>query len=395
MAVVGDAPVLIGFAEAMAGIEASWSIRGTGREVVAFSRRGARPALRYSPGVEVHQVTPPEIDVAATIGEISDLATRLGVGLVLPLDDSALWVGSRAHFADAVFAGPTGPAAEAMFDKALQLQLAAAAGFLVPPTQVVESFDQVSPDEWPVVVKPALVLTEHHGRLLRPGGLVLNGKEEHAEAKRVAGRVLVQPLLRGRGEGLFGHRSRSGLHALSAHRRVRMVNPQGSASSACESIPVEPDLAISAETFLEGLSWRGLFMFEFLKDSAGRSWFMEINGRTWGSLALSRRRGYEYASWTVEAALDESYLPKEPDAPPQILCRNVGLELAHLAYVVRGPQSAALTDWPKTGRTVRDIFTISKNDRLYNFDRHDYRMLMADTFMTLLDLGRKFRASRT
>ena len=165
--------------------------------------------------------------------------------------------------------------------------------------------------------------------------------------------LIVQPLIHGTGEGLFGHATKDGVVAWSAHRRVRMLNPQGSASSACESFPVDQGLIGPAERFLTGLGWRGLFMLEFLRDRAGTPWFMELNGRAWGSLALARRRGFEYPAWTVRAALD---------------------------------------DWPRLWPTVRGLARVSpRRHRLYNWNRRQPRVLAADTYQTLRAYARRAR----
>ncbi len=169
-----------------------------------------------------------------------------------------------------------------------------------------------------------------------------------------------------------------------------MLNPEGSASSACESHPVDESLTGPAERFLTGIGWRGLFMLEFLRDDDGRPWLMELNGRAWGSLALARRRGYEYPAWSVQAALDESFVPQPPRNPRDVLCRNIGLELVHLAFVARGPQSASLTNcWP----TIRNLLKISRRDRLYNWKRSQPRVLLADTLQTLRQYVGRARGS--
>ena len=38
----------------------------------------------------------------------------------------------------------------------------------------------------------------------------------------------------------------------------------------------------------------------------GPAWFVELNGRPWGSMALARRQGLEYPAWQVTLALDAS-----------------------------------------------------------------------------------------
>jgi hypothetical protein len=174
-----------------------------------------------------------------------------------------------------------------------------------------------------------------------------------------------------------------------------MVNPQGSASSACRSQPVDPDLIEPIERFLSKIGWRGMFMLEFLRDSAGTPWFMELNGRAWGSMALARRRGFDYPAWTVISALTPNFEPVMPSKPPEIRCRNLGLELVHLAFVARGPQSEASMEWPRLGAAVRQVCTFARGDRLYNWNPSQPTVLAADVFETLRSYARKMASRRT
>ena len=305
--------------------------------------------------------------------------------MLLPLDDSALWVCSRLDGSGVPVAGPTGYAADCALDKGRQLAIAREAGLPVPGTRVLEDLSEHVTIDAPVMVKPARALYEVDGSLVRPSGTIC---AHDAELRRAAARswhppLLVQPLIRGAGEGLFGHAGADGVVAWSAHRRVRMVNPHGSSSAACRSHPVDPELIRPSERFLKAIGWRGLFMLEFLRDRDGTPWFMELNGRTWGSMALSRRRGFEYPAWTVRAALEPSFVPDPPPDPVDLVCRNVGLELVHLMFVARGPQSDAPVDWPSLGRTLGDICKIDRGDRFYNWNPRQPSVLLADATGTL------------
>jgi predicted ATP-grasp superfamily ATP-dependent carboligase len=384
--------VVIGFAEAMAAVEAAWSLIAAGFDVVAFTRRGTKPPLRFVRQVLLHEVCPPEDDAFRAVDDVERLLCSIGRSVLLPLDDHALWVCGRVKAADVVLAGGPVAALEYALDKSLQLEAAAKAGFLVPPTEVAQSLSGLEWDIFPLIVKPARALYESEGKLVRPTGTVCADEEELQQASKEPWQppILVQPLVRGVGEGLFGHVSPGGVVAWSAHRRLRMVNPQGSASSACLSSAVDSSLVEPAERFLKAIGWRGLFMLEFLRDGDGRAWFMELNGRAWGSMALARRRGFEYPAWTVESALDHDFVPETPLAPPPICCRNLGLEIVRLAFVVRGPQSKALTDWPSPRQSIRDVVHISRQDRLYNWKRSEPRVLMSDTWQTLVSYGRRF-----
>ena len=383
--------VLIGFAEAMAAIETAWSLQGAGFKVVAFRRSGSRSALRYVRGIDVREVPQPEAGVSATLEALARLCTSVKPAAVLPLDDHALWMCSQLKDLGIHIAGASGLTADVALDKSRQLEAARKADLPVPATQTLEDLGEGYPAEFPVILKPARALYHIGGVLERPTGVVCAniGEFERARARKWPGSMLVQPLIRGVGEGLFGHVGLRGVVGWSAHRRVRMVNPQGSASSACRSEQVDDRLTERAERFLSGIGWRGMFMLEFLRDSHGTPWFMELNGRPWGSMTLARRRGFEYPAWTVQASLEPSFDPVPPDGPPELLCRNLGLELVHLLFVARGPQSDALTEWPRLTSSIRDVCRITAKDRLYNCKLSQPAVLAADTLGTLGNYARK------
>lgn len=392
----GEPVVLVGFAEAMAAVETAWSLQAAGFRVAAFRRAGNRSALQHVRGVEVHDVPAPERDRAATVAAVRALRDVLTPSALLALDDHALWVCSQLDDGAVPLAGASGSAADCALDKSIQLDAARLAGLRVPPTQVLDNLADAGTVKFPVVVKPARALYQVNGALERPTGVVCANLQEleRAAAKPWPGSLLVQPLIHGVGEGLFGHVGSHGVTGWSAHLRVRMVNPQGSASSACRSQPVDKDLIDPSERFLSAIGWRGMFMLEFLRDSDGQPWFMELNGRPWGSMALARRRGFEYPAWTVKATLDPSFEPIPPAESPVIICRNLGLELAHLLFVARGPQSDAPMEWPRLGRSVRDVFRFAPGDRLYNWDRSQPGVLIADTLGTLREYLRKMLRKR-
>ena len=377
--------VLVGFAEALAAIEAAWSLQGAGFKVVAFCRSGNWPALRHVRGLQIHDVPHPELDANGAVAAVRALCDALTPTALLPLDDKALWVCSQVSESGAVLAGASGSPADYALDKSLQLDAAARVGLPVPSTVVLDDLTDAATICFPVMVKSARALYEVEGTLQRPGGVICGNDEEFERAAAMSwpGPVLVQPFLHGVGEGLFGHVGSQGVTAWSSHRRVRMVNPHGSASSACRSHPVDGDLLEPSERFLSDIGWRGMFMLEFLRDADGKPWFMELNGRAWGSMALARRRGFEYPAWTVQAMLEPDFEPTPPAQPPEIVCRNLGLEIIHLMLVARGPQSDAPMEWPRLSRTIRDVCTFTRSDRLYNWKSSQPHVLVADTLETL------------
>jgi predicted ATP-grasp superfamily ATP-dependent carboligase len=368
-----------------------------GREVVAFTRRGSRPSLRRCRDVRIVEITAPEDDADAAISELATLLRQeTEYRAVMPLDDAALWLCDQAsrRGVGVAIAGPTEGQAELALDKRLQIEAARSAGFAVPRTTPIDRTSQLLDlDELPAVLKPALPVREHAGRLRRGSNFICaNQAELRSVAQKWAGStpLLAQPLLTGVGEGLFGLAGAGRPVALSAHRRVRMMNPQGSGSSACISVAVDTELAECAASMLSSIGWRGLFMLEFLRDADGTAWFMELNGRTWGSIALARRLGLEYPAWAIDQ-LDRADL--EPHVRPREgqVCRHLGRELVHLLMVLRGPRSVGVADWPSPLGSARDVFSFHRSDRWYNWRPGDTTLFIDDTLNTVLQQLRRKR----
>jgi len=380
-------PVLVGFADALAAIESVWSLADEGFEVHAFARAGSRPPLRRCAGVQVSYLCPPEQDARRAAADLASLIGGLRPAALLPLDDHAVWLadqvaamgllatsGRRAD-GQPVLAGPAGHAAELALDKGRQLEAARSAGFAVPPSHDPTSGPLPGPGPW--MVKPALAVELSAGRLRRRTGRAADSQAAaRAAASAIGGPALAQPLIRGVGEGVFGLATATGPVALSAHQRVRMMNPRGSGSSACRSLPVAEELARPVREFLSVTGWRGIFMIELLRDASGTPWFMELNGRAWGSMALARWRGLAYPAWAVRAALDPAWAPADRAPAGHVTARHLGREIVHLAAVLAHGGAPRL-------RTVREVMTVRRADRWYNWRRGNAGLFAADTWATV------------
>ncbi|QDP94592.1 hypothetical protein FOE78_00490 [Microlunatus elymi] len=382
--------IMIGFADAFSAIEVAWSLQSAGFSVVALNRSGTRPALRHVRGVRLIEVTRPEHSAARCLDDITTAVESIGPAAMMPLDDASLWLFSRVDAGESVLVGPDRNGADWALNKAAQLRTASAHGLAVPDTLVITAASQLDTLDLPCIVKPSAAVELVDDHLVRPTGRVCGDRSEVDRARTsLSGYpLLAQPIKTGVGEGVFGYVGPEGPTAWSAHRRVRMVNPQGSASSACESADPDPALLNSVSAMMAALGWRGQFMAEFLRDVDGTPWFMEVNGRAWGSMALSRRRGYEYPAWTVQQALGLPIRPSVPVDAPHVRCRHVGREILHAAFVWRGPQSQALDHWPKRGATIRGLLTVQRRDRVYNWNRRQPHVLLADTWQALSSQAR-------
>jgi hypothetical protein len=394
-----EATVLVGFAEALAAPEVVWSLVDEGFNVTAFARRGRQSALRHSRHVVCHDIRAPELDLNAALSELRALLGSLSTQtdgpppILFPLDDKAVWLSSIVHDDRWIIAGPKGACAGLALNKRLQTIAAQDAGFNVPRTSLArtakELLDVCSTQPFPVILRPAECVPIYgHQFYSCPKWICADDGELERAVSQWAERVplLVQPYIPGAGEGVFGLATSDGIKVWSAHRRLRMMNPHGSGSSACVSEPVGEELKPKVEALITRAGWRGLFMVEVLRDRFRTPWFIELNGRPWGSMALSRRQGLEYPAWHVRVAMNQDpCLGFVPAPAGEIVCRNLGRELMHLLFVFRGARSKALTDWPPLWKSVREVIEIRRGETFYNWRRDDPTVFIADCYYTFCD----------
>ena len=383
------APVLIGFADALSAPECVWSLLGAGVRVVAFARRGKRPALRHCHGVEIVEIAAPEDDAAAAAADVRALVAELAPVSVMPLDDAAVWVCDAASEHVPV-AGPTGPQATLALDKRLQLEAAARAGLAVPPTTVIETVDELlALTSFPIQLKPAEPIADTADGSSAGATTCARTAAELAAAAAEPGtaggrcwpsrccrhrRRAVRHRRAGRREGVERTSPRAddesgglGLQRLRVERRSSQRSPPR--RSACSSTS----------------AGRGMFMVELLRDGDGTVWFMELNGRPWGSMALARRAGLEYPAWALRQRVDPDF-----EIPPraryrQLTCRNLGREIVHVLMVLRGPRSDAEVAWPSRRRTIRDVVRVRRRDRWYNWRPQRSALFVVDAWRTVAD----------
>ena len=393
----GRATVVIAFAEALSAPEVAWSLLDAGFNVTSIARRGRGSALRHSRKVVCHEICPPEQDMARALRDMVSVLDSLrdphnGPILLFPLDDTALWMCNELTPNESwILVGPGKSTADLALNKDQQTRLAREAGFKVPETGVASSVDQAKAFGeqfgFPLVLKSVECTPVRNGRkIARRTRICANANEFEAALREWKESVplLLQKYIIGVGEGVFGLATPDGVQAWSAHRRLRMMNPHGSGASACVSITVDQCIRQKTEALIRNARWTGLFMVELLRDRSGEAWFVELNGRPWGSMALARRQGLEYPAWSASMALAQGSDARTAKASsPGLVCRNLGRELMYLLFVIRGPRSAAIVDWPSIWTALRAILQSSRRERYYNWRRDDKRVFFADCFYTL------------
>ena len=390
------AHVLIGFAEALPAAEVLFSLRNAGHEVSIFASKSGTP-LEYLSPKRLIVLPDPARDSAAAIATLKAVMTASDApDVILPLDDNGLWLIDKALGDDPRCAGATGQRVNVSLDKALQIAIAQRVGLPTPPTIAIlkpDDLDKIS--TFPTIIKPALAVREREGRLGKGDATYLMQPKDTAALKATLDEgmepLIAQPLIEGIGEGVFGHATSEGIVAWSGHRRGRMMNPHGSGSSACISLMPDADLRDQVAAFITSIGWRGPFMMEMLRDAEGTAWFMELNGRMWGSLALARRQGLEYPAWAVASTISPEFqlvVPKSTQS--SAIQRHLGRDLLHLLFVLRGPKTDFhRKGWPRFWRSALGVFKPTHPRAFYNYDPSHRSYFLRDALWTMRKAFRK------
>jgi len=243
---------------------------------------------------KIHDCGHPEREPRKFATKILRLVEEVSFDLVIPVVDAALM--PLLNVADTlrrhcVFAAPNRQQFETAHNKGETIRLAQQLGVDIPATTVVSQLDQIQsiawPERFPIILKPAL------------GGRVRQMKssaeaEQKLEQMIRQGPVLVQEFCPGHGVGVDILSNHGTIHAAFQHERVHEP-PEGGVSSYRKSVPLSEDLLAIARRMCEAMQWTGPAMFEFKTDpTTGRTALMEINGRLWGSLALSVAAGVDF-----------------------------------------------------------------------------------------------------
>jgi len=106
---------------------------------------------------------------------------------------------------------------------------------------------------------------------------------------------LIQEIVEGSGNGVFLASKDGEIFATFSHERIREVPPGGGASTLRKATVVNNKLLKSASQLIYELKWSGIAMVEFKGD-----YFIEINGRPWGSMDLAISSGVDFPSMMIE-----------------------------------------------------------------------------------------------
>jgi len=248
-----------------------------------------------------------------------DAIRRWNVKMVLPLTDVAIeviaerraWLGE-----DVVLPIPSLEQYRRLSDKYQVTLWAEREGIPIPQTVFVPNGDATDVSrhirDWPVVIKPGRSLVKVDGKWQKAGVLYAHDRDDllrcYERQPVLKAPSLIQERVAGDGQGVFGLFDRGQPVALFAHRRLRERPPSGGVSVLRESIPLPKPMTDYGLRIIQSVGWHGVAMVEFKVDQrSGVPYFMEVNGRFWGSLQLAIDSGVDFPWMLYQLGCQSSF----------------------------------------------------------------------------------------
>lgn len=256
-------------------------------------------------------------------------------------------------------------------------QASIAAGLNVPATIFVSKGendtdwnDDLSELSFPIIIRADNYLGTN-GHYIKGRTLIgRNQREVEAillEYRNIPTSIIAQETIEGVGVGAFQLHWNGELLLDFAHLRIHEVPWTGGASSLrCST--VDSSLSSDSSRLLRGIAYQGVAMVEFLRSSIdGKNYFVEINGRLWGSIALSLHAGIDFPAAIVDCFVNNKVNAPLPSYTEGLKCRNtIPGEIYYLISVLKTTKSDSEINPPKKIKTFVEFFLFSLDLRIKN-----------------------------
>jgi len=294
----------------------------------------------------------PSAGYAAFAASLRDLVLSEGIDWVIPTTDLALdcLAGCAQDLRSvAMVACPPAEAVDLVLDKHATLAAAEQCGIPVPRTyRAAEAVAQLARVRFPVIAKgsdkriPADFKVRYYGT----AAALTNAIESDP---RFGEKHLIQEYAPGVGVGVEVLMWDGDPVVVSQHRRLKENPSFGGVSVVAVSESPDATLKEMAVRLLRRIGWSGPAMVEFRCDpTTGAVCLMEVNGRYWGSIALSIRSGVDFPGLAWDLA--HGIRPEQPVCRVGVKARwTAGLILrqANLLHDMNGfPQPSFWRDLP-------------------------------------------------
>ena len=224
---------------------------------------------------------------------------------------------------------------------------------------------------FPIVIKTDNYLNEYGNYVKGRHFLVTDMDQAEEILHKLASlptRILAQEWIPGSGTGacLLRFGGITWLHF--AHRRLHEIPYTGGYSSYRESVRDDGLLRLG-ETILDAIGFEGAAMVEFRGRPGDTSFFLEVNGRLWGSLALALHCGINFPTGLVECYRNGRPTMNGYEYRSGVKCRNIFPgELFYMSSVLKASAARQIEPPPSKWQALAKFFVLSLNPGI----RHDY-----------------------
>ncbi len=304
---------------------------------------------------------------------------------VFPLTDSSttLLQDLRHQFPDLFWAMANPKGYQMASDKFFTQKTAASLGLSVPKTFYLQSeteFDDAAASiSFPAVLKPRysrLYDSKAQRFTLGDTKLVYDAASLKKAYRAMAEKQMeccIQEWVPGIGFGVELLIKGGQALAVFCHERIREMNPLGSGSSVCRSAQPRQDLIRASLELLRACQYEGAAMVEFRIDPvSGKSWFMEINGRFWGTLGLATACGVDFPMLYLKHFKGQTLPEKSYENfsyPEGVRYRCLWKDTMRLLLVLKGKPAEWNKPFPGRAEALKDYF----GDFFYTHQLSDFR----------------------
>ncbi len=390
------APVLLTNGEQRSALAVARSLHARGIEVLALVPGDGGYAARSRAVSEVVHAPRADVDPRGFLQAVHEVVRRRGVGLVVPISDEDLLAldAARASLAHVPLAMASSESLRLVLDKRANLDVAALNGVPVPREFRLQDRSQL--DEmiaalgWPIVMKrpgsaldPRVPQFRFRVQLLHDRAQLERAIEEHCPAPPFP---LFQEYVGGEAFNLVCMATRGEIVAIHQYQSLRTHDGCGVLRRT-----VAPDVLLEAHArrLLRALDWDGVAHVGFFSDpKTGRSGYMEVNGRFWGSTQVSVDAGWDFPWW----AWRWFTAAERPEVPPlrigtETVWRYGDLQ-ALVAYLRGGPSPTPGTEPGPRGAVLDFLRGFLGPARSETFRWHDPGPGLLDARHAAVDLGR-------
>ncbi|WP_336360125.1 carboxylate--amine ligase [Haladaptatus sp. ZSTT2] len=162
------------------------------------------------------------------------------------------------------------------------------------------------------------------------------------------------------------------------HKKYRVYPPSGGIGAVRQGT-WEPRMKVYADEIVRALDWNGPVHVEFMKMPDGDFYLLEVNGRYWGSLALTINSGVD-VPWLHYKQLTGQFPFDKPRAEQPVVATSGGVDIANWQTI---PEPEYRTDVKQRKLFYTDIMWLREQ-----LSRNQYQALIPFTtsFFTTRDV---------